>query len=567
VKRREGGFAFPPSPPTPLPPPPPPPPPPQPHTPNPPPPPPPPPPVPCLPFREDRPVAAARTTRTALVDLPSLTLVATAPADAAVLALPTRPGDDGAELVGRDPRTGPDLAGLLARESAKGEPAEVVAAPLTGDGPLERVLLFGTGTRTPRDLRRAGAALARRAKGSASLAVDLRGLRLDAAGLRALAEGLLLASYGFTLKPDAEPRGLRSVSLVTPSTPALADALARAVAVARATAVARDLVNTPSLGKTPDWFAGRARAVLKDLTVTVRDERALAAEGFGGLVAVGQGSARPPRLVEAVYDGGGDRHVVLVGKGITFDTGGLSLKGNDGMVAMKTDMGGAAAVVGVLRAIADLGLPLKVTGLLAAAENMPSGTAQRPGDVITQYGGRTVEVLNTDAEGRLVLADGLAYADAVLDADVVVDIATLTGAMPVALGRRHAGLFASDDALAGQLERASEASGERLWRMPLVEDYRAALDSPIADLRNIGNPKRRLQGGSITAALFLREFTGGRPWAHLDIAGPARSDGDEDEVTKGGTGYGVRLLVAWLEALATAPVRRGPARTSRARTA
>ncbi|MFN2524398.1 MAG: M17 family metallopeptidase, partial [Mycobacteriales bacterium] len=200
--------------------------------------------------------------------------------------------------------------------------------------------------------------------------------------------------------------------------------------------------------------------------------------------------------------------------------------------------------------IADLGLRIKVTGLVAAAENMPSGTAQRPGDVLRQYGGTTVEVLNTDAEGRLVLADAIAYADRDLKADVIVDVATLTGAMPVALGKKHAGVFVSDEALAGQLLAAAEASGEKAWRMPLVDDYRHALDSPIADLRNIGQPTLKLGGGSITAALFLREFAGGRPWAHLDIAGPAMSGADDDELTKGGTGYGVRLLTRWLEQVA-----------------
>jgi len=217
-------------------------------------------------------------------------------------------------------------------------------------------------------------------------------------------------------------------------------------------------------------------------------------------------------------------------------------------------------VLGTLRAVADLGLKVKVTVLAALAENMPSGTAQRPGDVLVQYGGRSVEVLNTDAEGRLVLADAIAYADRDLQPDVIVDVATLTGAMPVALGKRHAGLFSNDDVLAAQLEAASEVSGEALWRMPLVEDYRVALDSPVADLRNIGQPKLKLQGGSITAALFLREFTGGRPCAHLDIAGPAMAGGDSDEVTKGGTGYGVRLLTAWLAELARS-TGRTPART------
>jgi leucyl aminopeptidase len=226
------------------------------------------------------------------------------------------------------------------------------------------------------------------------------------------------------------------------------------------------------------------------------------------------------------------------------------------MLTMKTDMGGGAAVLGTLRAVADLKLPIKVTALVAAAENMPSGTAQRPGDVIHHYGGTTVEVLNTDAEGRLVLADAIAYADRDLKADVIIDIATLTGAMPVALGRRTAGVFCNDDALAAQLLAASEASGERAWRMPLVADYRHALDSPTADLRNIGQPNLKLGGGSITAALFLQEFTGGRPWAHFDIAGPGRAEADDDELTKGGTGYGVRLLTRWLEELAGGSKRK-----------
>jgi leucyl aminopeptidase len=261
------------------------------------------------------------------------------------------------------------------------------------------------------------------------------------------------------------------------------------------------------------------------------------------------GSSRPPRVVEARYDGGGKQHVVLVGKGITFDTGGISIKTNDGMRTMKMDMGGAAAVLATLRAVADLKLPIRVTAIACAAENMPSGSAQRPSDVIRQYGGTTVEVLNTDAEGRLVLADGLAYADAVLQPDAIVDIATLTGAMPVALGGKISGLFCNDDGLAAQLERAADSSGERVWRMPLTADYRQALESDTADLRNIGDTRLKLSGGSIAAALFLQEFVGGRPWAHLDIAGPGWSGAEDEELTKGGTGYGVRLLTAWLEQL------------------
>ena len=496
--------------------------------------------------------------------LPALVLADQRPA-APVLAVPTAAEGEAARLVGVAlVVAGLDLPALLARESAKGTPGEVVAVPVTAEGELERVLLVGTGAGGPADLRKAGAALARRAKDAASLVVDLSGLEVDGPRLAALAEGLLLASYAFTRKAEPKARALTSITVVGAGD--LQDALDAAVAVVEATAFARDLVNTPSLQKTPDWLATTARELLDGLEVTVLDERQLAERGFGGILGVGQGSTRPPRLVEARYDGApgdaGARHVVLVGKGITFDTGGLSLKPTASMLEMKSDMGGAAAVLAALRAVADLRLPIRVTALAAVAENMPSGTAQRPGDVLTQYGGRTVEVLNTDAEGRLVLADAIAYADRDLDADVIVDVATLTGAMPVALGKRTAGLFASDDALAAQLEQAAEDSGEPVWRMPLVDDYRRALDSPVADLRNIGQPRLKLMGGSITAALFLREFTGGRPWAHLDIAGPAFTGSDEDERTKGGTGYGVRLLTAWLTTLAHAPAAEADQRRS-----
>jgi leucyl aminopeptidase len=456
-----------------------------------------------------------------------------------VLAVPTRPGEP-AKVLGDAPDGAREA---VERERAKGEAGELVAVP--GE---QRVLLLGTGDASPVALRKAGAALARRAKGQSSLVLDLRGLALKDEGLRALADGLRLASYGYTLK-EREPRALREIALVVRDPAALKAALARALVVTAATATARDLVNTPPADKSPAWLAKQATSLLKGLEVRVRDEKELAAEGWGGVLAVGQGSSRPPRVVEARYDGGGSRHVVLVGKGITFDTGGISIKPNASMQTMKMDMGGAAAVLATVRAAADLKLPVTVTAIACLAENMPSGSAQRPSDVIHQYDGTTVEVLNTDAEGRLVLADGLGYAVAELKPDLLVDIATLTGAMEVAMGKRVAGFFASDDKLAKALEQASAASGERLWRFPLVEDYRRALESDTADLRNIGDPKQKLQGGAITAALFLQSFTGGVPWAHLDIAGPGWAAGDDEELTKGGTGYGVRLLVRWLESL------------------
>jgi leucyl aminopeptidase len=238
--------------------------------------------------------------------------------------------------------------------------------------------------------------------------------------------------------------------------------------------------------------------------------------------------------------------VTLVGKGITFDTGGLSIKPLDNMKAMKTDMAGSAAVLATMSALAALGVERKVTALLALAENMPGAAALRPGDVIRHWGGRSVEVLNTDAEGRLVLADALAYAVATLAPTAVVDIATLTGAATLGLGRRHAALYSTSAPLRDALVDAGAAAGERLWPMPLVDDYRDALDSPIADLRNVGDPEKGYSGGSITAALFLREFVGATPWAHLDIAGTGRADADEDEVSKGPTGFGVRSFLRWL---------------------
>jgi len=307
----------------------------------------------------------------------------------------------------------------------------------------------------------------------------------------------------------------------------------------------------PSAMKSPEWLAAEAVrvAAVSGLSVRVADPAELASEGFGGLLGVGSGSVRPPRLIELSYEPPDwDRHVVLAGKGITFDSGGLSLKPTENMKLMKTDMAGGAAVIATMSALGRLGARARVTGLVAAAENMPSGSALRPGDVITHYGGTTTEVLNTDAEGRLVLADALAYAVARLQPDVILDIATLTGSARVALGTTLGALYATDDGLASDLVAASAAAGEPLWRMPLVEDYRDALDSPIAELANVPHTTARPRAGSIDAALFLREFTGGLPWAHLDIAGAARSTADDGEQSKGATGFGTRALLHWLTA-------------------
>jgi leucyl aminopeptidase len=493
-----------------------------------------------------------------LSGLPEVQLSGTRLADSAadVAALGVRQVDGqpvtGPEAAALSAALGLDLALLLERHSSVGKAGEVLDIPIARrDCPVERMLLVGLGDGSPPAARRAGAAIGRRAAKGTRVATDT-GSALDEYALRAHIEGLLLATYKFSLASTAKRPQLRHVDLHLPARPALRRGLATAVVTARAVHLARDLANTPSNEKDPAWLARRATRLGQQagFDVRVRDEKALRAEGFGGLLAVGAGSARPPRLIELTYEPERPArrapHVVLVGKGITFDSGGLSLKPRESMVPMKTDMAAGGAVIAVMTALRDLGVRARVTALVAAAENLPGASAYRPGDVIRQYGGRTVEVFNTDAEGRLVLADALAYADAHLEPDVLVDMATLTGAASQGLGRRHGALFTADDALAAELSAAGEASGELLWRMPLVEDYRSALDSEVADISHISRD-RSISGGAITAALFLREFAGARRWAHLDIAGPARADRAEHEVSKGGTGFGARLLLRWLE--------------------
>ncbi len=458
---------------------------------------------------------------------------------------------------------------VLARSRAKSAAGEAVAIPLLQDGPRESLVLVGCAGDTPTEWRRAGAALARRSPaGAVELVLGRLSGPRPAARVQALIEGWLLAAYAPPRRPVRAPEP-RELIVVARAAADLAAAVRAAQTAAGATWLARDLAATPSDLKTPEWLADRALEVAAERGLSTRlwDVPALAADGFGGILGVGQGSTRPPRLVQLGYRPPGSAqwpHVVLVGKGITFDTGGLSIKPADAMVPMKTDMAGAGAVLAAMAALPEVAAPVRVTALLACAENMPSGTAQRPGDVLTSYGGRTVEVLNTDAEGRLVLADALAYADARLAPDAMVDVATLTGAATFGLGRRHAALYATSDRLAGGLESAADVTGERVWRMPMPDAYVPALASPVADLAHVPHRPAAWGGGSITAALFLRAFTGDRPWAHLDIAGTGRADADEHEVVKGATGFGARLLIAWL-AGGAAGVRRGPRPAGRGR--
>jgi leucyl aminopeptidase len=416
------------------------------------------------------------------------------------------------------------------------------------------VLLVGVGDRQARAWRDAGAALVRSAaERFRSLTVALPD---DPTGTAAaeVALGARLAAYRFAAsRPDRDHRRLRRITLVVGGAVEPArSAVARAGILADAVTLARDLTNTPSAQKSPKWFADRiadAAARRPGLALSVLDEVGLADGGFGGVLAVGGGSPRPPRFVELSWRPRGARtHVVLVGKGICFDTGGISMKPLDGMKLMRKDMGAAAAVCAAVLAAADLGLPIRVTALAPLAENLVSGSSMRPGDVIRHFGGRTTEVLDTDAEGRLVLGDALAYAAKRLKPDYVVDLATLTGASHVALGKQIAALFSDNADLAEALGSAGEQAGEPVWRLPLPDDYVGLLRSDVADLANIGQPA---QAGAVVAALFLRELAGDcrDRWAHIDMSAPAWSDRDAGPLAKGATGWGVRLLVRFLDSL------------------
>jgi leucyl aminopeptidase len=436
--------------------------------------------------------------------------------------------------------SGCDLLGLLEPL----QPGTAAGDLTTLSVPGYVVHVVGVGDAGPTALRRAGAVVARAARGTDELASAVQAVA-DEAGLAAFVAGAVLGSFRYTLRSDDGEPAVRRITLASGPRvePAVLD---RAEAVARAGWEARRLVTVPSNIKSPAWLSDEVvrMAEAAGLRTRVWDADQLEKEGFGGIVAVGRASASAPRLVQLEYVPAKARrapHVVLVGKGITFDTGGLSIKPAESMVNMKRDMTGAGVVAAAMSALGAVGSPVRVTGLLPIAENSIGGDALRPGDVIRHWGGRTTEVTNTDAEGRLVLADALQYAATKLKPDLLVDVATLTGAMRVALGVHIGGYFATDDGLAARLEQASAESGERMWRMPLADVYESLLESRVADADNA--PGR---AQAITAALFLQHFTGGLPWAHLDLASVGDAQDDHYEWTKGPTGFGARLLLHWL---------------------
>ncbi|CAB4655368.1 MAG: leucyl aminopeptidase family protein [Actinobacteria bacterium] len=436
----------------------------------------------------------------------------------------------------------------LAFFGATGKAGEIFEIPVSAeDTSTERIYLVGVGKQTLADARTTGAALGRKTKGKSISLFTL--VVTSRTQIRAHAIALILGTYQWNQKSE-KSKPLTPKFFLVNSDPAQIE---RAQVISSAVWRTRDLIHTPSNIKTPLWIARQAQGLAKkdDISVSVLAGKDLAE--FGGLLAVGNSSPKPgPRFIEVSYAPRGSKnwpHVVLVGKGITFDTGGVSLKRPyDIMIGMKTDMAGAAAVLNVVGAMPEIKPRVRVTALLMCAENALSGTSQRPSDVITHFGGTTVEVIDTDAEGRLVLADGLAYADKVLDPDYLIDVATLTGAATLSLGRQYAAMYSRNETLAKKLNEIGEISGDRVWHMPLIDDYRITLESSIADFRHTaGKPK--FSAGSVTAALFLEHFAGNRNWVHLDIAGPARSESDSGENPKGGTGFGVRLLIDWIASL------------------
>jgi leucyl aminopeptidase len=454
------------------------------------------------------------------------------------------------------------LAAALSDVGATGRAGEITKIATLGATKAPLVVAVGLGAAPKRDgrftdeaVRRAVGAAVRTLAGTRRVGIGLAPGDAGGPGLNAVAEGAVLGGYAFTKyhskassKQYRPAVGSAAIVVPDPRDKAAREAVERATILGEAITLCRDLVNTPALDLHPADLAAAAVDACGEAgcEVEVSDEVALAEGGHGGILGVGQGAENPPRLVRIAWAGGpdGDKAVHLVGKGITFDTGGLSLKPPTAMEWMKSDMGGAAAVIATMRAIARLKLPLNVVGWVATAENMPSGTAIRPSDVLTMRGGKTVEVLNTDAEGRLVMADALVRASEE-SAAAIVDVATLTGAQLVALGSRIYGVMANDDDLRDELVAAAGDAGEQSWPMPLPEELRKSLDSEIADLQNIGDR----YGGMLVAGLFLKEFVPASiPWAHLDVAGPAWNQGEVHDYTpKGGTGVPVRTLVTWLE--------------------
>lgn len=455
-----------------------------------------------------------------------------------------------------DAALGGGIEAFMSEAGFEAKAGDVLRVP-SGDGlAAKAVLLVGVGeqdklsTETLRGAAAAAVKGAMRVKTVKTIATTLLAAAPSGIGggvaAQAVAEGATLGSYQFLrFKKEAERSKLASVQILGKGGAKVKRGLDEGAAIAQAVNWVRDRVNTPAGALTPADLAEEATEMARSsgLKIKVLDEVAIKKHRLGGLAGVGQGSENPPRFVELTYSPPGARATVaLVGKGVTFDSGGLSLKTPEGMETMKTDMSGAAAVIGAMSVLKKLGVKAKVIGFAPLVENMPSGKAIRPGDVLEIRNGKTVEVLNTDAEGRLILADALSLA-VERKPDAIINLATLTGACMIALGPKYAGLMGNNERWVTQVRDAAHRAGELVWHLPLPEEYRSDLDSEVADLKNVTGGR---YGGALTAGLFLKEFVGSVPWVHLDIAGPARSSSDNGYTPKGGTGFGVRTLVELL---------------------
>lgn len=437
----------------------------------------------------------------------------------------------------------------------KGKESESVILYLDGTAGSNRIVLVGLGEKKNLSLEKYRRAAALGAKKARSLRAHIVGFEVPAASrekadsLFALAEGASLSLYRYdkyiSKKKEDEPRigELMFCSNDTSLTTMAPKILGKAQILCEATSLARDLQNAPANEIYPETLAKAARdcAEKNGFTATVMDEYEIKELGMGGVIGVSQGSAKPPRFIILEYGSQSKKPVVLVGKGVTFDTGGISIKPAAGMAEMKMDMSGAAAVIGTFEAVSRLKMPVHIVGLIPAVENMPSGSSVRPGDILRHFNGKTSEVDNTDAEGRLILADALAYADK-YNPTAVIDLATLTGACVVALGHYATGMMGNDDNLQKALKMAGEKTYERVWRLPMFDEYEKLIKSDVADVKNVGGR----WAGAITAAWFLRKFIGDYKWVHLDIAGPAILEENLDYIPKGGSGVGVRLLTEFL---------------------
>lgn len=458
-----------------------------------------------------------------------------------------------------DRASGGILSDLLNHGDFTGKHAQVSVVYTRGALPVHRVLLLGLGKKKECDLEKLRRGFSKASRSVRELGVGEFAIRLDPIGAthsledltEAVVEGVLLGLYRFTQFKSTDKDGvkdIRTLHLLAASDPEarrLKAAVVTAESVSRAVCYARDLVSTPSNEMTPSDMARRAReaAVSKRVRLTVLGNREMEKLGMHALLSVARGSMEPARFIILEYSGGrrGDKPYVMVGKGITFDSGGISLKPPDKMEEMKADMSGGAAVLAVIRAAAELGLPLNLVGLIPATENLPGGRAYKPGDVLRSMSGQTIEVISTDAEGRLILADALTYAGR-FKPKAIIDMATLTGACIIALGDDVIGMMGTDGALKDSLRRAAVETGEKLWELPIWDDYAELIKSDVADMKNTGGRA----GGAITAAVFLGKFVGDTPWVHLDIAGPAWLSKEKPYIPRGASAVGVRLMLRFL---------------------